>query len=371
MIAKTVVDVEGKTVTPGFVDSHTHMIYAGTGLKDFEILTHGGSRVDLVNAGCGVRGMVNKTRLAEEEELFCSARARCIQLISAGVTTLESKSGAGLDLDTELKMMRVSRRLGRELPLTVISTFLGAHGVAPEYEGRPDAYIDFLIKQVLPVGVREGLVDAVDGFCDAVGFNHKQIDRLFDAAKQSNLPVRLHADQYSDAGAGGLAAKWQALTADHLEYLSEPGIKAMARAGTVATLLPGANYVLHETRKPPVEQLRKYQVPIAIATNHNPVSSPSLSPPMIMNLACHHFGLTPEEALAGFTRNGARALGLDRMCGSLEKGKFADLAVWNVDHPMELSYHIGMNPCFQVVKKGNVIYQASSFDVTFRKDDTL
>lgn len=359
-LASEVFDTAGRVITPGLVDSHTHIIFNRPGLADFEILARGGTREELINAGGGVRGTVRRTREASEEQLYLSTLARCEQMIAHGVTTLESKSGAGLDLETELRMMRISRRLGREMPLTVVSTFLGAHGVAPEFDGRPDDYIEFVAETVLPAAVQAGLVDAVDGFCDAVGFNHAQIERLFAAAQQYSLPVRLHADQYSEFGAGGLTAKWQGLTADHLEYVSEESVRAMAQAGTVATLLPGTNWTLHETQKPPVELLRRYGVSIALATNCNSVSSPSTSPTMIMNMACHMFGLTPEEALLGFTRNGAKALGLSAERGTLEKGKTADFAIWDIEHPVELSYWIGANRCRTVVKSGRVVYEAAT-----------
>jgi imidazolonepropionase len=359
-LASQVFDVEGRVITPGLVDSHTHVIYSSEGLADFEILARGGMREELINAGGGVRGMVKRTREASEEQLYLSTVRRCERLIANGVTTLESKSGAGLDLETELKMMRTSRRLGREMPLTVVSTFLGAHGVAPEFDGRPDDYIEFVAETVLPAAVQEGLVDAVDGFCDTIGFNRAQIERLFSAAQKYNLPVRLHADQYSESGAGGLTAKWKGLTADHLEYVSEESVRAMAKTGTVGTLLPGANWTLHETKKPPVDTLRRYGVSIGLATNCNPVSSPSTSPTMIMNMACHMFGLTPEEALLGFTRNGAKAVGLAADRGTLEKGKVADFAIWDIEHPVELSYWIGANRCRTVVKNGRVVYDAAA-----------
>jgi imidazolonepropionase len=357
-IAKTVHDMHGYLITPGFVDSHTHIVYHSEGLTDFEILARSGTREELMRAGGGVRGMVRRTRQATEEQLFASTARRCWRLIASGVTTVESKSGAGLDLETELRMMRVSRRLGKELPLTVISTFLGAHGVAPEYDGRSDEYIRFLCEQVLPAAVREGLVDAVDGFCDKVGFSHAQIDRLFEKAKSFGLPVRLHADQYSDFGAGAVVAKWHGTTADHLEYASEETARAMGEAGVVATLLPGAHWTLHETHRPPVKLFRQHRVDMALATNSNPVSSPTTSPTMMMNMACHLFGLSPEEALTGFTRNGAKALGLLASRGTLEVGKVADFAIWDVEHPAELSYYIGSNPCVSVVKNGTVVYEA-------------
>ena len=358
-IARTVHDVGGAWITPGLVDSHTHVIYAGDGRRDFEMRIQGASRAEIYGSGGGVPGIVRRTREASDDTLFVEAARRIGELQAHGVTTLESKSGFGLDLETELRQMRLSRELGRALPVTVVSTFLGAHGLAPEYAGRPDDYIDFLADTILPAAVAEGVVDAVDGFCDNVGFNHAQIRRLFDRAKSFGLPVRLHADQYSDFSAGALAAEHKALVADHLEYASESTVAAMAKAGTVAGLLPGANYTLRETRIPPVELFRRYGVRMAIATNSNPSSSPTNSPPMVMNLACTLFRITPEEALAGFTINGARALAMETDRGSLEVGKLADLAFWDIADPADLSYLLAANRCIAVVKAGTVVHEAA------------
>lgn len=357
-MARMVHDAQGAWITPGLVDSHTHVIYGGDSRIDFEMRLRGASRDEVYGSGGGVPGLVRKTRESSDDELFQSAARRILELQAHGVTTLESKSGFGLDRETELRQMRLSRELGRALPVTVISTFLGAHGVGPEYAGRPDDYIDFLANDVLPAAVAEGTVDAVDGFCDSIGFSHDQIGRLFTKAQSFGLPVRLHADQYTDYSAGATAARFNALTADHLEYASEATVAAMAKAGTVAGLLPGANYTLREKTFPPIELFRRHGVPMALATNSNPSSSPTNSPPMIMNLACTLFKVTPEEALKGFTVNGARALGLQDACGTLEVGKAADLAIWNISHPADLSYLIAANRCVAVVKDGRLVHEA-------------
>jgi imidazolonepropionase len=358
--AAEVHDVAGAWILPGLIDPHTHLVYGGNGRLDFRMRIRGASRDEVYGSGGGVPGIVKATRAASREELFNSGSRRIRELIANGVTTVESKSGFGLDLENEIKQLRVSRDLGRALPITVVSTFLGAHGVAPEFKGRPDEYIAFLADTVLPVAVSEGLVDAVDGFADTIGFNDAQISRLFDAARGHGLPVRLHADQYTDAAAGALAARYGALTADHLEYASERSIAAMAAAGTVAGLLPGANFFLRETRMPPVDLLREYKIRMALATNSNPVSSPTNSPSAIMNLACVRFRLTPDEALRGFTINAAHALGMERDRGTLEAGKVADLSLWDIEHPDDLSCLLGANHCISVIKEGRRVYDAGS-----------
>jgi imidazolonepropionase len=343
-------DLGGALVTPGLVDCHTHLVYGGHRAREFELRLQGASYEEIARAGGGIRSTVAATRSASDEALFATARDRACALIAEGVTTLEIKSGYGLAAEHEARCLRIARRLGRELPLTVSTTCLSAHAVPPEYEGRADDYIDAACAW-LPSLHAEGLVDAVDAFCERIAFTPAQTRRVFDAAKALGLPVKLHAEQLSDQGGAALAAEYGALSCDHLEYLSDEGIAAMARAGTVAVLLPGAFYFLRETKRPPVDALRVARVPIAVATDHNPGSSPALSPLLMLNMACTLFGLTPEEALRGMTRHAARALGLpDR--GALAPGQRADLAVWSVEHPNELAYWFGRNRCCGTVIGG-------------------
>ena len=357
--ARDVHDLGGRVLTPGLVDCHNHAVYHGDALSDFELLTQGGTRADMIAAGGGVHGLVRQTRAATDEQLYIASAARVSKLIANGMTSLESKSGAGLDLTTELRCLRIAREIGKKLPVRIVTTFLGAHGVAPEFRGRPDDYIDHLCRVILPAAIAEGLVDQVDGFCDPTGFSHEQISRLFDVATTHGLPVKLHAEQYRDFRAADLVARFKGLSADHLEFAGEPTIRAMAAADTVATLLPGAHWTMAETQRPPVALFRRHGVKMALATNCNPVSSHTCSPTMMMNMACRLFGLTTEEALAGFTRNGAKALGVLDSRGTLEVGKLADFAVWDVDKPSELAYRIADNPCHEVIKDGRVIYRAA------------
>ena len=343
-------DLGGALVTPGLVDCHTHLVYAGERAREFELRLQGATYEQIALAGGGIRSTVAATRAASDESLFESARGRALALMREGVTTLEAKSGYGLSADDEARCLRVVRRLGRELPLTVRSTCLSAHALPPEYEGRADAYIDAACAW-LPALHAEGLIDAVDAFCDRIGFSAAQTRRVFEAARSLGLPVKLHAEQLRDEGGAALAAEFAALSCDHLEYLSDAGVRAMAEAGTVAVLLPGAFYFLRETKLPPVDALREAGVPIAIATDHNPGSSPTLSPLLMMSMACTLFRLTPEEAVRGMTVNGARALGLaDR--GQLVAGQRADFAVWALGHPAELAYWFGHDPCRRVVHGG-------------------
>jgi len=344
-------DLGGALVTPGLIDCHTHLVYGGHRAREFEMRLQGASYEDIARAGGGIRSSVAATRAADDATLFESARARALALMAEGVTTIEVKSGYGLNFDDEARCLRVARRLAHELPLTVRTTSLAAHALPPEFDGRADDYID-AITQWLPRWHAEGLVDAVDGFCERIGFTVAQTRCVFEAARALGLPVKLHAEQLSDMGGAALAAQFGALSCDHLEHLNAAGIEAMARAGTVAVLLPGAFYFLRETRLPPVTALRAAGVPLAIASDHNPGSSPGLSLLLMLHMACMLFRLTPEEALQGVTVHASRALGLAATRGSLEAGKQADFAVWELDHPNELAYWFGRNPCRFVVRAG-------------------
>ena len=343
-------ELGGALVTPGLVDCHTHLVYGGQRAAEFELRLQGASYEEIARAGGGIRATVAATRAASDDELFASACRRARALMREGVTTLEVKSGYGLTQRDEARCLAVARRLGAELALSVRTTFLGAHALPPEFEGRADEYVDAVCAW-LPALHAQGLVDAVDAFCERIAFTPAQTRRVFDAARSLALPVKLHAEQLSDQGGAALAASFGALSCDHLEHLSDAGVQAMACAGTVAVLLPGAFYFLRETKLPPVAALREAGVPIAIASDHNPGSSPGLSLLLMINMACTLFRLTPEEALRGVTCNGARALGLaDR--GALAAGQRADFAVWDLEHPNELAYWFGSNPCRRVVAGG-------------------
>ena len=355
-LAWSVMDGKGHWVTPGLIDCHTHIVHGGSRAGEFEMRLEGASYEEIARAGGGIVSTVKATRAASEQELLATAKRRARRLLSEGVTVLEVKSGYGLDLETELKMLRVARRLEQELPVTVRTTFLGAHALPPEYKDRADDYIDFVCAEVLPAVAGEGLADAVDAFCEGIGFTPEQTARVFDAARGLGLPVKLHADQLSDLGGAALAAGYKALSADHLEYTSEEGIAAMAASDTVAVLLPGAFYFLREKTLPPVESFRRHGVPIAFATDNNPGSSPALSLLLMLNMACTLFRVTPEEALAGVTRNAAKALGMAGRYGTLAVGKQADFVFWDVESPAELSYRLGDNPCKEVVRHGKTVW---------------
>ena len=329
------IDLGGALVTPGLVDCHTHLVYGGQRAREFELRLQGASYEQIARAGGGIRSTVAATRAASDQQLFASAAERARTLMAEGVTTLEIKSGYGLSAEHEARCLRIARRLGRELPLTVRTTCLSAHALPPEFDGRTDDYIDAVCAW-LPALQAEGLVDAVDAFCENIAFTPVQTRRVFDAAQALGLPVKLHAEQLSDQGGAALAASYGALSCDHLEWLSDDGVRAMAAAGTVAVLLPGAFYFLRETKLPPIQALREAKVPIALASDHNPGSSPGLSLLLMLNMACTLFRMTPEEALRGVTVHGARALGLhDR--GILAVGQRADFVAWDLDHPNELA----------------------------------
>ena len=352
LCARQVHSLGGAWLTPGLIDCHTHIVFAGNRIAEFEARRNGASYEEITRQGGGIVATVAATRAASPVALLSSARSRVVDLMRGGVTTIEIKSGYGLDLDTERRMLRVARDLGHELGISVRTTWLGAHAVPPEFAGRADDYVTFICDKVLPALAAEGLVDAVDAFCERIAFDAGQVERVFRRARELGLRVKLHADQLSDGGGGALAARHGALSADHLEYTSPAGVEALAASGTVAVLLPGAFYALGETRQPPVADLRRLGVPMAIATDCNPGSSPALSLLLMMNMACHLFRLTPEECLAGVTRCAAGALGLGGDRGTIETGKRADLVTWEISEPAELTYWMGHNPMVSVVADG-------------------
>ncbi len=347
------VDCEGRLITPGLIDCHTHLVYGGNRADEFEQRLEGVSYEEVAQRGGGIVSTVKATREASESELLLQARARLEQLLSEGVTTLEIKSGYGLDRDNEIKMLSVAKKLGELYPVRVLKTFLGAHALPPEFADQADEYIELVCEEILPAAHGKALVDAVDVFIESIAFNVEQAQRVFDVAAQLGLPIKAHAEQLSDLGGAVMAATRGALSVDHIEYLPASDVAQLAQHNTVAVLLPGAFYVLRETRLPPIEALRQHQVPIAIATDANPGSSPVSSLLLILNMACTLFRLTPREALRGVTINAAKALGLDAGIGSLQAGKQADLVIWDVDKPSELAYQIGLNPCVAVMQAGN------------------
>ncbi len=342
-LANKVVDVGNRWITPSFIDCHTHLIYGGNRLNEFTLRMQGADYESLAKAGGGILSTVAATRQHSESELLNAAMARAKALMREGVYHIEIKSGYGLDLASERKMLRVARQLEEALPINVYKTFLGAHAVPEEFNGDTQRYIDHVCQQILPELTAQGLIDAVDGFCETIAFTPAHIEQVFKVATDLNLPVKLHAEQLSDQGGAALVAKYQGLSADHLEYVSKRSVNAMAKAGTVAVLLPGAYYYLQQSKKPPVDLLREKQIPIAIATDCNPGTSPMCSINAVMNMACILFGLTPAEALAGITINAAKALAIDEDYGSLEVGKLADMLIWDISHPAELAYQIGVS----------------------------
>ena len=343
-------DAAGALITPALIDCHTHLVYGGNRANEFELRLQGASYEEIAKAGGGIVSTVKATCSASATELEAQSLLRLQRLMAEGVTTIEIKSGYGLALEQERKMLAVARALGRINPVTVRTTFLGAHATPPEFAGRNDDYIDEVLRMLAQLH-GEGLVDAVDAFCERIAFSTAQVERVFKAAQALGLPVKLHAEQLSDNGGAQLAARYGALSCDHLEWVSEAGVAAMATAGSVAVLLPGAYYFLRETQLPPVGLLRQYKVPMAISTDCNPGSSPCTSILLILNMACTLFRLTPEEALAGITRHAARALGLNDR-GVLAAGMRADFVLWDVDQPAELSYCFGANPLIDAVYGG-------------------
>ena len=352
-------DAGGGWITPGLVDCHTHLVFAGQRADEFALRLQGASYEEIARRGGGILSTVRSTRLASEEQLFEASGERLEALLTEGVTAVEIKSGYGLDLVTERKQLRVARRLGQHYPVSVYTTFLGAHAVPPEYAGRADDYIEHMAGTVLPALAGEGLVDAVDVFCERIGFSAAQTERVFAAAGALGIPVKIHAEQLSNCGGAQLAARYRALSADHLEHLDEAGAVALREAGTVAVLLPGAFYFLRESKVPPLDLLRGHDVPVALATDANPGSSPTTSLLLMLNMACTLLRMTVAEALAGVMQHAARALGQSQRHGALAVGRDADFVLWDIDSPAELAYWFGRNPCRCVVRGGRVVHGES------------
>ncbi len=348
-----ITDIQGQWMTPGLIDCHTHLVYAGNRSNEFEARLNGASYTEIAQSGGGILSTVKATRDADEDELYRQSKKRFKALISEGVTSIEIKSGYGLDLATEEKMLRVAKKLGEDYGITVKKTYLAAHALPPEYKDNADAYID-KVCEWLPILHKKGLVDAVDGFIEAIAFDLAQITKVFDTAKSLGLPVKLHSEQLTDMGGSELVSKYQGLSSDHLEQLSEAAIKQMAKSHTVAVLLPGAFYTLRDETVPPITLLRKHRVAMAVSTDCNPGTSPVTSLLLMMNMACTLFDLTPEEALAGTTRNSAKALGMSNK-GQISVGMDADLLIWDIERPADLSYLVGLNPLQQVMINGQWI----------------
>lgn len=348
---------KGGWITPGLIDAHTHLIFAGNRANEFELRLQGASYEEIARSGGGIISTVKACREADEAELFELGRQRLNALAKEGVTTVEIKSGYGLDTETELKILRVARELGKHHHVDVKTTFLGAHAIPPEYKDNSDGYVDLIINKMLPAVIAENLADAVDVFCENIAFNLEQTERVLSAAKAAGLEIKLHAEQLTNMGGSALAARLGAKSVDHIEYLDEAGVKALSESGTCAVLLPGAFYFLRETQKPPIDLLRQYGVPMVLASDFNPGSSPICSTLLMLNMGCTLFRLTPEEALTGLTLNAAKALGIEDNVGSLVVGKQADFCLWDIATPAQLAYSYGVNPCKDVVKNGKLVHQ--------------
>ena len=355
-LAREVRDCAGCWITPGLIDCHTHLVYAGNRAREFELRLQGASEAQIERAGAGIAATLRETRDASEMALILAASARLKRLMDEGVTTVEIKSGYGLDTATELKMLRVARLLGASDAVTVRTSLLGAHALLPERQGKADAYVDLICAELLPAAAAAGLVDAVDAVCDRAVFTPQQTQRVFEAAGALGLPVKLHADQFADSNGAALAARSSALSADHLEYANPAGVRALAQAGSAAVLLPATSWFLRQEQIPPVGLLRECGVPVALASDCNPGSSPSASILLTLNMGCILFGLRPEEALAGVTCHAAHALGLGSSLGTLEPGKDADFALWDIGEPAELAYAPGANRCAGTVKRGSALH---------------
>ena len=352
---KTVQDCQGKWLLPGFIDCHTHLVFAGNRANEFEQRLQGVSYASIAKQGGGILSTVTATRNCDFTTLLALAKKRAVAMLRQGVTSVEIKSGYGLDLVTERRMLEVAQALSEQLPMTIRKTFLGAHALPPEYKGQADQYIKFLCQEVMPALAQDNLIDAVDVFCESIGFNLEQTEQVFDTAAALGLAIKGHTEQLSAMGGSTLAAKKGALSVDHIEYLQAADAAAMQRSGTIATILPGAFYFLRETQRPPIDLLRQHAIPMAIATDYNPGSSPLASLTLMMNMACTFFGLTVEEALQGVTINAAKALGLAASHGSLEQGKQADIVCWDINHPRDLVYEQGVHQPEFIIKNGQTI----------------
>ena len=357
VLATPVYRGKGGWVTPGLIDAHTHLVFAGNRANEFELRLQGASYEEIARAGGGIVSTVKACREADEAELFELGRQRLNALAKEGVTTVEIKSGYGLDTETEVKILRVARELGKHHHVDVQTTFLGAHATPVEYKDNVDGYVDLVINEMLPAVIKDNLADAVDVFCESIAFNLEQTERVLTAAKAAGLKIKLHAEQLTNMGGSALAARLGAKSVDHIEYLDEAGVKALSESGTCAVLLPGAFYFLRETQKPPIDLLRQYQVPMVIASDFNPGSSPICSTLLMLNMGCTLFRLTPEEVLAGVTLNAAKALGIEDKVGHLAVGMQADFCLWDISTPAQLAYSYGVNPCKDVVKNGVLVHQ--------------